>query len=137
MPRQSSAGLGSHDAVSLGVDGLQSHPVAGLLEIGADLPTLHRKHPIEEQRIDPSVIVEQLNVPQIGHGSGDRDMKVGCAVGGYLDIPRGGEGRRLKPRGVPAAAGDVDLEAVHRVGGEHAFEIGLVIAILPRRDVRL
>ena len=77
--------------------------------------------------------MEPFQVPQIGGGCGDGQVLVRGAVPG--DLQPGGVGHGGDPEEFadPAAAGDVDLQAVDVRG--HAVEVDQVEAVLPGRHV--
>src|SRR5581483_1960053 len=53
-----------------------------------------------------------------------------------LEVVGGSHRRRPHPVGDPATAGDVDLQAVDRLGGQHPVEVGKVVAVFASGDVR-
>ena len=95
------------------------------------LPTSRAQSPVEEHRLDAVVIVEVLQVAQVGHRSGHVGVQVGGAVTRNLEVVGLGHRRRPQPDGVAAAAGDVDLQAVDRAGAHHLGEVIKAVAVLP------
>jgi hypothetical protein len=81
------------------------------------------------------VVVEVLEVPQVGNGSGDVGVQVRRAVAGDLQAARGRDGGDALPLGDAAAAGDVGLQAVDRLGVHHPGEVDQVVPVLARGDV--
>jgi len=81
------------------------------------------------------VVVEPLEVSQVGSRGSDVDVQVWPAVTGHLQAERGGDGGGPQPLGDAAAAGHVDLEAVHGAGLAHPAEVGQVGAVLTGGDV--
>ena len=77
------------------------------------------------------VIVEVLQMAQVGHCSFYVGVKVGSAVTRHLEIVGRGPRRCPQPDGVAAAPGDIDLQAVDRSGAHHLGEIIKAVAVLP------
>ena len=71
---------------------------------------------VEEQVFDAGVVVEVLEVAQVGDADGDVGVEVGGAVPGDLESVGGGQVGDRGPGGVAAASGDVGLEAVDGAG---------------------
>ena len=82
------------------------------------------------------MIVEVLEVTQVGDGGGHVGVQVRRAVAGDLQAPGGRHGGDALPLGDAAAAGDVGLQAVHRLRVDHPGEVDQVIPVLARRDIR-
>ena len=78
------------------------------------MPPVGRERALEEHRLDAMMVVEVLDMAQIGHGGGDGGMEVGSAVPRDLQVMGLRHGGRAQPDGVAAAPGDVGLQAVDR-----------------------
>ena len=74
--------------------------------------------------LDPLVIVEILDVPQVGHRDAHPRVQVGGAVPGDLEVVRGRQRRPAQELGDATAAGHVQLQAIHRVGGDEPRRVG-------------
>ncbi|KOG87402.1 hypothetical protein ADK38_25640, partial [Streptomyces varsoviensis] len=85
--------------------------------------------PVEQQVFDAGVVVEPLQVAEVGDGGRGVRVDVRCAVAGDLEPGRLGEGGDAEPGGDAAAAGGVGLEAVDGPGGDHVLEVGQVVAV--------
>ena len=79
---------------------------------------------VEELRLDPDVIVEPLQVPQVGCSRSGVGVQVGSAVSGDLQIEGRSDGGRAQPFGDLAAAGHVCQKTVDGVSRAHVPEVG-------------
>src|SRR6202042_3775212 len=95
------------------------------------------KCPVEEHCLDAGVVVKVLQVAEVRDRGGDVGVQVRRAVAGDLQAAGGGHGGGAQPLGDTAAAGHVDLQAVNRLGVDHAGEVGQVEAVLPRGHIRV
>jgi hypothetical protein len=66
---------------------------AWLVRVGCQVPAIGVQGAFEEHPLDPLVVVEILDVPQVGHGDADACVQVGCAVPGDLEVVRCRQGR--------------------------------------------
>ena len=80
--------------------------------------------------------MEVLEVTQVGDGGGHVGVQVRRAVAGDLQAAGGRHRGGAQPLGDPAAAGDVDLQAVNGPRVDHAGEIDQVVPVLARGDIR-
>jgi hypothetical protein len=81
------------------------------------------------------VVVEILDVPQVGHRDSDTRVQVGCAVPGNLEVVGSGQGRSAEEFGDAAAAGHVQLEAIHGAGVDEPRRVGQRPAVLSRGHI--
>jgi hypothetical protein len=81
------------------------------------------------------VIVEPLQVPQVGNGRRGVSVQVGGAVSGELKPVGGGHRRDPQPLGDAAAPGHVGLQAVHGTRRTHPAEVVQIPAVFAGRDV--
>lgn len=114
----------------------QRQSVPGCLWVGLDRPTRRIERPVEEQRLDPNMVVKPLEVPKIRRGSAHVDMQMRGAMRRDLQMMRGGDGGHPAPFGDSAASGDVGLQAIHRTGSAHPLEVGEVVSVLTGRHIR-
>ena len=95
------------------------------------------KAPSKQQGLDADVVVEPLQVAQVGHGGcGGARAACGAQCPEIVQAERLGQGGCAQPDGEAAAAGGVRLEAVHRAGPQHVPEVGQGVAVLPGGHVR-
>src|ERR1700730_5071844 len=83
-PRQPSARSASAAAVTLRIGTAERQAVARALQVGAHHAARRVECSVEEQPLDALVIVEVLDVPQVGYGRPDVGVQVGRAVPGDL-----------------------------------------------------
>ena len=110
-------------------------PLPGAAGSGCRAPPVGSRVPSKNIVLDADVVVEPLQVPQVGDGGRGVDVQVRGAVPGDLQVVRGGDGGDPEPLGDAAAAGGVGLQAVDGARGAHALEVGEVAAVLAGGDV--
>ena len=110
-------------------------PRPGPPGIGHQHAALRVEGAVEEHALDPLVVMEVLQVAQVRHGHGDLRVQVRRAVPGHLDVVRGGQRGAAEELGDAAAAGHVELQAVHRARGQQPLGVGQRPAVLARRHV--
>lgn len=72
---------GSRHPVLLSLSGPQGHAVAGDVVVGSQRSVARFAHPVEEQRVEAVMVVEILDVADVGHGDRNGSVQVGGAVG--------------------------------------------------------
>ena len=110
--------------------------MAGCCGMGTHGASLGVQGAVEEHVFNPDVVVEPLQVPQVGYGGCGVDVQVRGAVPGDLQVMRGREGSDPQPFGDAPAAGHVGLQAVDCTASAHPAEVGQVIAVLTGGDIR-
>src|SRR5450759_4729195 len=103
--------------------------MAGRGGVGPDGPAGRVEGAVEEHRLDPDVVVEPFQVPQVRGGGSDMGVQVRAAVPGNVQAVGGRDCRDPHPFGDAAAAGDVGLQAVDRAGRAHPAEVVQVVAV--------
>ena len=101
--------------------------MAGARAIGPQLGFLRLDHAVEEQRLDPHVVVEVLEVPEVRDRAKSVRGELRCAVPRDVEPVPGRKACNLQQPGDPPAARYIRLEAV-----DAADEVPEV-----RRDVRV
>lgn len=81
-------------------------------EIELQVATAHRGNAAEQQRLQPDVVDEPLDVAQVRHRGRDRGVHHGGAVARDVEAVGGGKSGAPEPLGVPGSAGDVELQTV-------------------------
>ena len=88
---------------------------------------------VDEDRFEGGVVGEPLDVPQVWDGPRHGGVQRGRAMRGNLQVVRGRQCSAAEPPGVPAAAGGVQLQAIHhRTQPDRVVAIG---GVLPGRDI--
>ncbi len=133
-------GLGAHQRassrhpVALGLRLLEFEPEPRPGAIRGEHATAGLERPVEQDPLDPLVVVEVLDVDHALHrAAGVRGDRRG-AVRGERQVAR--LAQAIDPQEVrdPAAARHVSLEDVNGAGLEHPLVVGKVPAVLARRD---
>ena len=88
---------------------------------------------LEQEILDSDVVVEPLQMAQVGDRYGRVRVNVRGAVAGQLETVGLGDGCGAQPDRDAAASGRVRLQAVHR--RDHAGEVGEVVSVFSGRDV--
>ena len=111
MPKSSCSGGGAtrYSAASAPI----AMPWPGAASSGCSRPLAAMGDAVDEERFEASVVDEPLDVPQIRRRRRNVSVQRGGAVRGNLQIVRLRENGAAEPPGVPAAAGDIELQAVH------------------------
>ena len=90
--------------------------VARAVRVGTQGATRRVECSVEEQPLDPLVVVEILHVPQVRHRRPDVRVQVGSALPGDLQVVCRRQRRAADELGDTAAPGHVELKAVDRPG---------------------
>ncbi len=104
-------------------------------QVGAHRTVRRVERSVEEQPLDPLVVVEVLGVAQVWHRRPDVSVQVGCAVSGDLQVVRCRQGRAAHELGDPAAPGHVELKAVDGTGLDQPRGVGQRPAVLTGRYI--
>ena len=104
--------------VALGVSDPQFQAESRLAGIWGHRACYRHQRAIEQHLLDPLMVVEILDVPEVGNAGGGAGMEVRSAMTGDLQALRRCQLRRRDETREPAAAGRVDLQAVHGAGVE-------------------
>ena len=107
--------------------------MTGPVRIGSHRPARRVERSVEEHPLDALVIVEVLDVPQVGYCRPYVRVQIGRAVPGNLQVVRGRQGRAAQELADPAAPGHIELQAVHRA--DEPRRVGQRPAVLAGRDV--
>jgi hypothetical protein len=106
-----------------------------LVRVGRQDPAVGVQGAVEQHALDPLVVVEVFDVPQVGHRHARPRVQVGGAVPGDLEVMPRRQGTGAQKLGDAAAPGHVQLQAVHRARVDEARRVGQGPAVLARRDV--
>src|SRR5205823_7937718 len=118
--------------VTLRVRPLEFEPVAGAGAIRLERAALRLEHAVEEQRLEPDVVVEVLEVPEPRHRAAGGDAGARRAVRREVEPECGGNGPRTQEAGDTAAAGHVALQAVDAAVRDEVAEVGRNVGVLTR-----
>jgi hypothetical protein len=75
------------------IRGAEGQPVARAVRIGSHPPAGRVERAVEEHPLDPLMIMEAFDVPQVAHCRPHVRVQVGRAVPQDLQVMRDGEGR--------------------------------------------
>ena len=96
-------------AEAFGLRFTQLHPEPRAARVGTEHPAGRVHGTVEEHPLDPLMIMEVLDVPQVRHRHTDMSVQVRRTVRRDVQAGAGGGGRRGEEAGDPAASGDVEL----------------------------
>src|SRR5690242_9038020 len=119
----------STDSVTFEVLGANGQAMADGGRVGAKRPVHRAERTIEVAAFNAGVVVEPLEVAQVGSGRCGSGVQVRGAMPGDLQPMRGGDCRSLQPASDSTATRRVCLKAVDGARRAHALEILGVIAV--------
>jgi hypothetical protein len=121
--------------VGLGVSTTQRQPQPGTVVGWVQGAVDRSQRPVEHDLVDAGVVVEVLDVAQVGRHAGDVGVQRLPAVRRERRLMSRASGRDAQPLGDSSTAPHVSLQHVDRMRLEHVLEVTEVVAVLAGGDV--
>src|SRR5262245_26276994 len=110
-----------------GVAGLELEAESRARAIRAQHAAVRRDDAVEQQLLDPRVVVEVLDVAEPRHGAPGVRVYARRGVRGQRQPERVAERARLEESGDATASGRIGLQHVYGAGLEHPAEVDRVV----------